>query len=77
MSTQLLTSTVLLPLISESTQKEPGTIRPQWTASNITVPPGNMAIRIPDMFKSFMSATPRVNQFYEEVKLEAEQWITE
>ncbi|KAH7303895.1 terpene synthase metal binding domain protein, partial [Rhexocercosporidium sp. MPI-PUGE-AT-0058] len=34
-----------------------------------------MAIKMPDMFKSFMSATLRVNPFYEEVKVEAEQWI--
>ena len=77
MSTQILTSTVLLPLGLESTQKEPVTLRPQGAPSNITVPPGKMAIKIPDMFKSFMSATPRINPFYDEVKVEGEQWIAE
>ncbi|KAH7397493.1 terpene synthase metal binding domain protein [Cadophora sp. MPI-SDFR-AT-0126] len=36
-----------------------------------------MAIKIPDMFTSFMSAPPEVNPFYQEVKIEADRWISE
>ncbi|PVH79741.1 putative pentalenene synthase [Cadophora sp. DSE1049] len=77
MTTQVLTFTVLPALKLENTQGEScGTIRLQGaSSSHIPIPPGKMAIKIPDMFKSFMSASPKINPFYEEVKVEAEHRI--
>ncbi|KAK0103811.1 hypothetical protein ONS95_005810 [Cadophora gregata] len=72
MAAQVLLSTVFPALKLRSLQEVPCGASPHLKA-----PPGKMVIKIPDMFKSFMSATPKVNPFYEEVKLEADTWITE
>ncbi|KAG4431767.1 hypothetical protein IFR05_012743 [Cadophora sp. M221] len=53
-----------------------GAIRLMGTSCQINVPPGKMVVKIPDMFNSCMFVAPRVNPFYEEVKLEAEEWIS-
>lgn len=43
--------------------------------NKLNVPKGKMVVIIPDMFYSILPAKPKVNQYYEEVKMESEKWI--
>jgi hypothetical protein len=43
----------------------------------LEVPEGKMVVVIPDMFASFLSPVPKVNSYYDEVKIEGENWICE
>jgi hypothetical protein len=78
MTTHVDTSTALPAFKFAPWQRQSaGAIRLKGASSPaITIPPGKMLVKIPDMFNSFMSAAPIVNPFYEDVKLEAEDWIS-